>query len=229
MILTNDEMRAIMELVLLSTRDKRLAWRHEHGKVSATMPNRTIAELVRDDHGKDFILTLNDDAGILLGQVKAPAEGSGPDESQLRDLYELAFRTAGRSVYYEIVDALTRPDLADVSVTTTTPPPRVTDQQGAMVLRKMAGEWDLNFTHGKERVSIREDGTYWTDKSAEPKFKLKVLAWNENKSTAEVAKDFFGTTRRLQIEFLVISADAMVGHAKHDLHKLSYKRVVKLL
>jgi len=91
----------------------------------------------------------------------------------------------------------------------------------------MAGEWDLDYTRGKERATIREDGTYLITGSTEPKFKLKVLAWNEEKGTAEVAKDFSGTGKRLQIEFLTISANTMVGHAKHDMHKLVYKRVDK--
>ena len=63
---------------------------------------------------------------------------------------------AGKSVYLEIVDALKVRDSAAVTVTRTTPPPQVTDQQAAAVLKKMAGQWDLDYTRNKERVTIRE-------------------------------------------------------------------------
>jgi hypothetical protein len=229
MILNDEEMRSIVELLLQRTRENRLDWRHEHGQLSTTLPNRTTVEVGRDDRSLDFTFTLRDDAGILLGQMKAPAEGSVPSVSpQLRELYDRALQRAGKSIYLEIVDALKITGSAAVTVTTTTPPPpQVTDQQAVAVLKKMAGQWDLDYGRGKERVTIRDDGTYVIDKSTEPKFKLKVLAWNEDKGTAEVAKDSYATGKRLQIEFLTSSEDAMVGHAKHDMHKLVYKLVDK--
>jgi len=88
----------------------------------------------------------------------------------------------------------------------------------------MSGRWDLDFSRGKERVTIREDGAYFVSSRPEPSFCLQVLAWNEATSTAEVAKDR-PDGRRLQIEYLKITPDAMIGHAKHDMHKLIYTRL----
>lgn len=228
MVLNDDEMRSIAELLLRNTREDRLAWCLEHGKVSVSLPNQTTVELGRNDQGPDFIISLKDDGGILIGEVKASVQSSEQNfSSVLSELYERALKRAGKSIFDEIVNVLKFTETAAVTVGSTLPP-KVTEQQEAEVLKKMVGQWDLDYARGKERVTIRKDGAYLIAGNREPTFKLIVLAWNEEKGNAEVAKDYWVTGKRLQIEFLTISANTMVGHAKHDMHKLIYKRVDKL-
>ena len=87
----------------------------------------------------------------------------------------------------------------------------------------MVGRWDLDFSRGKEKVVIRLDGSYFYGGKSEPAFRLVVLAINDKTGAVEVAKDL-PDGRRRQIEYLTIEPNSMVGYAKHDGHKLLYKR-----
>ena len=89
----------------------------------------------------------------------------------------------------------------------------------------MAGKWHLNYTRGVEVASIGRDGSYTITGKAAPAFTLTILAWDKKSSTAEVAKDVPGAGRR-QIEYLVVSRDAMKGHVKHDGRPLLYTRTL---
>jgi hypothetical protein len=142
----------------------------------------------------------------------------------LGELYDTALQSAGKSLFVEILDSLKVPESA-TATTTTTAPPQVTYDQAATVAKKMAGKWELDYSRGKERVTIDDTGAYTILCRSEPTFCLKMLAWNEMTSTAEVAKDRPDESR-LHIEYLKITSDAMIGHAKHDMHKLTYRRMV---
>ncbi|HTU93707.1 MAG TPA: hypothetical protein VMF69_26745 [Gemmataceae bacterium] len=229
MILNDQQMEQILKLLLLKTREHKLDWYQEQGCVWHALPNQTTVELTLGDRPLDFTMQVKGASGELLGQIQGSAEGVG--SKALGELYDAALQSAGKSLFVEIIDSLkvtepaTTTTTAPPQTTTTTAPPQVTCDQVATVLKKMAGKWDLEYTRGKERVIIDESGAYTILGRSEPTFYLKVLAWNEATNTAEVAKDRPDGSR-LHIEYLKITTDAMIGHAKHDMHKLSYRRMV---
>jgi hypothetical protein len=227
MILNDQQMGQILELLIPKTREQMLDWHHEHGRVWHALPNQATVELTHAEGRPEFTMQVKGAAGEMLGQLQASAEVAGSNVGpSLRDLYDAALRTAGQSFFMEIVDSLKLTDFTAAATTTTAAPPQITADQAATVLKRLTGHWDLDCSRGKERVTIREDGAYLISSRPETTFRLKVLAWNEATSTAEVAKDR-PDGRRLQIEYLKITSDGMIGHAKHDMHKLTYTRVAK--
>lgn len=226
MILNEQQMEQILELLRLKTREQKLDWYQEGGCVSHALPNQTTVELIRRDRPLEFTMQIKGASGELLGHIQGSTEGVGSKLCPaLGELYDAASQTAGKSLFVEIIDSLKVTDpVTTTTTTTTTAPPQVTCDQAVTVLKKMAGKWDLDYMRGKERVTINESGAYTILGRSEPTFCLKVLAWNEATSTAEVAKDRLDGGR-LHIEYLKISSDAMTGHAKHDMHKLTYRRI----
>jgi hypothetical protein len=161
----------------------------------------------------------------ILGSMHFTPGESSRYLVDVETLYELASREAARSIYAEIIDSIKFSVAADADVVQKVPPVKdVSSEQATRVLKKMAGRWQLDFSRGKETVRIEEDGSVFSDAKANPKFHLVVLAVNDATGAVEVAKDT-ADGRRVQIEHLTITPDSMTGHAKHDGHRLNYKRI----
>lgn len=130
-----------------------------------------------------------------------------------------------------------------VTTTTTPPPPvpsRPADQKVIAFFEKIAGEWDLTYERrsgadGGETLRIDKTGNYFviprqatrlpnTMWPIHPKYRLTLLSCDSALQHVEVAKqELNGKTK--QIEVLTISANVMEGFAKHDEHRLTYKRL----
>lgn len=224
MVLNERQMDQILKLLLSRTRDQKLMWYAEQGRIWHPLPNQTTIQLNRSENNPEVTMEIKGDSGEVLGHLRAESNDLLPA------LYDTALQSAGRSLFAEIVDSLSADAPAFWSTTSSPPwsappaPPQLASEQADAVLRKMAGKWELDFSRGKEKVSIDECGEYTIIGRSAPSFCLKVLAWNNETGTAEVAKDRPDGTR-LQIEYLRITADAMQGHAKHDMHPLSYRRL----
>lgn len=96
------------------------------------------------------------------------------------------------------------------------------------VINKIKGDWDLDYTRGRERVHIDDYGNYFANPTPEklkelPSFRLSILALSPDFMRIEMRKDEPNGTPR-QIELLTIAPEAMTGYAKHDQHKLKYIR-----
>lgn len=219
MVLNENQMDQIVDELIQRTRDNKLEWFREDNRLAVDLPNHTVVELVEEDTEPDFIVQVKAPSGIIYGWVKA----SKKQPSSVTELHRIASERAAKSIFVDIMDALKVTDTANVEVIR--PAPRVDAEQATHVLQMMEGQWDLDFSRGRERVTIRRDGMYFVDQQKEPKYRLKVLAWNEAKSAAEVAKDKLDGEKRFQIEFLTITGDTMSGYAKHDGHRLSYRRL----
>ncbi len=106
-------------------------------------------------------------------------------------------------------------------------PPRPTDEQARQLFKKIAGEWLLEFSRGTETVRIDADGNYFIYPAGggKPllKFRFALNACDTQLEQVEVAKQELNGRVR-QIEVLAIKSDSMQGYAKHDEHKLSYRR-----
>ncbi|HET6882401.1 MAG TPA: hypothetical protein VFI31_19705 [Pirellulales bacterium] len=216
MILNDAQINQIVDEVLVRTGDGQLRWFCEDDHLLAELPNQTTVE-VAQGQDTDVVVSLKSASGIVYGQMKAPKT----PESAVAKLYTLAHQHAGKSIFADIMDSLKLSGSATVEVVQAAP--RVSPEQAVEVLQRMKGSWNLDFTSGKEHARISADGDYFRNGGKDPAFRLKVLAWNESKSSAEVAKDW-PDGRRLQIESLTIARDTMTGYAKHDGHKLSYTR-----
>jgi hypothetical protein len=219
MILSDDQMGQILEQLIQRTLEKKLEWSRENDHFFLGLPNRTTVELAATDKGPDLIVKLKGPSGDIYGQVRSPKSS----ESPAGRLFQVASEQTGKSIFVDIMDSLNLSDSVDVEVKPI--PPRLTPEVARTVLEKMAGDWFLDFSRGTEKGRITKDGKYFVNDDKEARFDLKVLAWNEETSTAEVAKDK-ADGRRLQIEWLTITPESMAGYAKHDGHKLLYKRLV---
>jgi len=111
-------------------------------------------------------------------------------------------------------------------------PPRPTDEQARQFFEKIAGEWLLDFSRGTETLRIDADGNYFiyppgraNEGGVTPllKFRFALNACDRQLEHVEVSKQELNGKVR-QVEVLTIRADSMHGYAKHDEHKLSYKR-----
>ncbi len=216
MILSEAQMEQILGELIHRTQEEKLEWYRDDDRLFVGLPNQTTVEIHESDEGPDFVIQIKGPTGTLYGQVKSPKKPDSP----VGNLYTAASQQAARSLFAEIMDSLQLRNSASAEVVRAVP--RVSAEQAARVLQKMEGDWNLDFSRGIERATIK-DGAYFVNHQKDAKFHLKVLAWNEQTSTAEVAKDK-PDGRRLQIEHLTISGDAMTGFAKHDGHKLHYKR-----
>jgi hypothetical protein len=225
MILTDVQMLEIASQLYQPSSDGRLAWRRvESGGVSATLPNHATVEIHPAAVGSR-VIRLKDEFGTVLGSLTwQSGTGAVVGAFQLDELFSIASQKAAESLYGEIMGAIKATQSSSVVITSALPP-RIGEVQSGEVLKKMAGRWLLDYSRGTETVDISEDGTYHVVGMKEPKYKLKVLAWNGGTNAAEVAKDYTDGDRRLQIEFLTISDQTMIGHAKHDMHRLTYRRI----
>jgi hypothetical protein len=224
MILSNEQMLAILKELKDQTVHHNMAWYAEAGKVWVDLPNRTTVELSR---GGDGGLTASVKRGSeeVLGRINISEAELNGEAAEVNALYEAAMAVAGRVVYAEIIDSIKFSSSINADAARKVGPgDSLLPEQATRVLKKMAGRWNLDYSRGKETASIREDGSYFIEGNKELKFRLVVLAVNEAKSAAEVAKDT-PDGRRYQIEYLTITQDLMTGHAKHDGHKLVYRKL----
>jgi len=219
MILNESQLAEIAGGLLHQTAENRLPWYRENGSVFVALPNQTTVELEGDADGPDVVIRVKGPSGIVYGEARCP---KSPD-SHVGKLYQAASEQAAMSIFREIMDSIQFSHSATAEVDAPAVP-RVTPEQCAHVLERMAGRWTLEFARGRGQVTINRNGDYFIRERDQPTFLLKVLAWNEETSTAEVAKDK-ADGRRRQIEQLKITRDAMVGCAKHDGHKLRYTRL----
>jgi hypothetical protein len=217
MILNDTQIDQILEQLLLRTEQEKLPWSLEDDHLQVGLPNLATVEFVPDVEGSDFIVDVKGPAGQLYGRAKA----SNNLETTAGKLYQAAAKQAGKSALADIMNSLwlmdSRPSMVMPLI------PRISSEQAAEVLKKMAGDWDLDSLSGREQVSIRGDGSYITLGRTEPEFRLKILAWNERTNTVEAAKETLAG-RMFQIEYLKLTPDTMTGHAKHDGHSLHYRR-----
>lgn len=217
MILNDTQIDEILKRLLDRTSQGKLQWHRENDHLVTGLPNQTTIEVAANE-GPEVVVKVKGASGVVYGEVKSPKA----PETPAGRLYMLASEEAAKSIFSEIMDSLELTDSVAVGVVRAVS--RVSPEQAALVLQKMQGSWNLDFSRGRERVKINSDGTLFRNEDKEPAFQLKVLAWNENTSSAEVAKDR-PDGRRLQIEYLTITPDAMTGYAKHDGHRLFYKKV----
>ena len=152
MIFNDQQMEQILELLLSKTREQKLDWYLERGRVWHVLPNQATVELTRAERALDFTMQVKGESGELLGHIQGSTEGVGSKiGSALGELYHAALQSAGKSLFIEIIDSLKVTESATATTTTTTPaPPQVTCDQAATVLKKMAGKWDLDYSRGKE-------------------------------------------------------------------------------
>lgn len=218
MLLNDMQVSDILSEVLNRTWDRKLRWHQLDDKLLSELPNQVTVELSKNSDSDSIQLQLKTRSGTVLGESSTDKSEASPAFL----LYQAASEMAGESLFSEIIEGLR------LTNTTTkneeSAQQRVTDLERDEVLQKMSGKWILDYSYGKEQVWIQPNGDYYIATRAEPVFHLKVLAWNKDRNATEVAKDM-ADGRRRQIEFLSISQDVMVGHAKHDGHRLLYKRV----
>jgi hypothetical protein len=218
MLLDDIQMGEIVEQLLQTTTRERLDWHREGDRLLVGLPNQTTIELAANAKSPAIVIEVRGPAGVVFGHAEKP----NSDESPAGKLYKAATEQATKSVFAEIISSIQFSDSATAEVVR--PSPRINADQVVRVLQRMEGQWRLDFSRGTERVKVNKSGEYFVSERSEPAFHLKVLAWNEQTSTAEIAKDR-ADGRRVQIEHLTISPDAMIGYAKHDGHKLHYRRV----
>ena len=226
MLLDKDDMRGIIRELLNQTRKGKMMWNAERDRYWVDLPNRMTITLLGNEVGPlkaDIQRTLGD----VVGAVEFSQSEMIDEEAEALALYEAAKSTAKRVIYADIIDSIKFSDSATTTKTTTTttlPPAYASAEVSSGVLRKMAGRWALDYSRGKEIAVISEHGAYSIEGKQEPTFCLVVLAVNQTTSRVEVAKDLPGGRRR-QIEYLTITEDEMSGYAKHDGHRLTYRRL----
>lgn len=225
MKLTPGQVLDIMRQIRNQMSHGRLGWHQEGSGLRVNLPNQFTIFLCRLPDSR-FEATIKRGEEEVLGVLQLPDAGS--EGKELSEMYQAAEGEAVAAVYSEIIDSIKMSGSASISVSAEVvrkvPPPQgVPAEKAAAVLKLMAGRWHLDFSRGKETAIIRGDGLYYIEGRSEPSFRLVVLAVNDAAGTVEVAKDKLDG-RRLQIEFLKISPESMVGHAKHDMHKLNYTK-----
>ncbi len=222
MMLNKEQMIGILKELRSKTADHKMAWYGEGDQLCVDLPNRMAVSLARKPDG-GLTASVKRGPAEVLGSVEFSPAQLESDLAEIKTLYDAASTGAVRIVYEDILDAIKLSDSAAVEVGRNAPTVvRVPPDQANRVLKKMSGRWNLDFSRGQEKAEIREDGSYILS-GKELKFRLVVLAVNEDTSTVEVGKDT-PDGRRYQIEYLTITPDKMIGHAKHDGHKLSYTR-----
>ncbi len=125
----------------------------------------------------------------------------------------------------ETIASTQPPSLPPASV-----PPSV--QQASDFFNCIKGNWHLTYERGTEDLTIDGTGNYFVrttqrgktvTQAARPAFRLRLLACDQSLQNVEISKDELNGKVR-QIEVLKVSEKELVGFAKHDRHKLHYKR-----
>ena len=218
MLLTDDQVRAILARVSEQTANDALVWSGRGGRMRTRLPNRSVVELIPDEAGPGLTARIREGREVY-GEVRDPAGAGSPTSL----LYRAAQDHAARNVYAEIMEAL---DVAGLNAARPATPPRAAPDQ-ATVLAMMAGTWTLEAElPPTDRVRIDPAGRYFVGNSPLVKYTLTILAWNPAERATTVAKDT-PEGERLQIEYLTLSADELVGHVKHDGRPLHYRRLKK--
>jgi hypothetical protein len=116
------------------------------------------------------------------------------------------------------------------------PPQRPTRAQAQRLFETIAGTWDLLYQKGgkmlPEKLRIDETGNYFVQIGEHgqgvgsanlPKYRLALVSCDPGLRHVEISKQELNGKVK-QIEVLTISPTAMEGYAKHDEHKLFYRR-----
>lgn len=117
--------------------------------------------------------------------------------------------------------------------TTATPPPPPppilpNDEDAAKFFSKISGNWFLDYSRGTENLTIDSSGNYFVHSKNTPvggklHFRLLLISSDLPQKHVELAKQELSGKIR-QIEVLDVSHDALEGYAKHDGHRVRYRR-----
>jgi hypothetical protein len=226
----------MIKLLLEKTRQGRLCWTwNEQGEFAADFPRFSFLIGKQRENGTSrFFFSLVGPRNEL-GRMEIASGDS--DFAIAEELYEEATRHTALSLFEEAKHALEQAGPASTisstsTTTTTTPPPLPkwpSREQVDSILSRAAGEWNLDYGRGKEKVVIEASGNYYVKpnepgKGRPPDFRLTVIACNPDLTLIEWGKDR-NNGKRLQIEVLSVAASKMEGTAKHDQHPLIYTRI----
>jgi hypothetical protein len=218
MILNEGQVDAIVSALSLPTQEGKLPWRADGSQVWLFLPppSGMIIQLEQMPSSHDVTAKVLDENSTVLGSRLYPNLTQQP---LIRELFNNAKQQAGKSIVASILESISASESFSAQISRKIDPKAI-----ASVFAKMKGRWHLDFSRGDETAVIDAEGHYVTEGRRARHLQLRVIAFTSLDNPVEIAKDRPDGSC-LQIEYLTIGDNEMGGHAKHDGHRLLYKRI----